>query len=110
MVVPMAVSTTDAAPAHVADPALQDAPIDDTVGVERRRPGRQDVDPTLLPLLRDASTAGPADGSGSIADDPALEADDVQEDGTPFRGILVGLMLALPFWCILGYAAVRIFR
>lgn len=110
MVVPMAMSTTDVAPAHVADPAPQEVAIDDTVGVERRRPGRQDVNSTLLPLLRDASANEQAGVSPISLDGAAVEADDVQEDGNPVRGILVGLMLALPFWCALGYAAVRIFR
>lgn len=84
--------------------------------VDRRRPGRpRSVSPALLPLLRAPHGAtealGPA--AGVDADNATVLAallaiGDSEDPGSrPFRGIVVCLLLALPFWAAVLYFALR---
>jgi hypothetical protein len=64
---------------------------------DRRRPGRsEDVNPLLIPLLRDSGSTKP------VAEEvPArIHRDD---DLGPFKGLLVGLLLVMPFWCLVAF-------
>ena len=57
---------------------------------ERRRPGRQDVSPALLPLLRGQQ--------GPIAEAARVAAEEDSHDLAPARGIFLGLLISLPLW------------
>jgi hypothetical protein len=76
------------------------APDNETeVLTDRRRPGRTEVSPVLLPLLRGES----AFGMPEVIDEAALlESDwDPEEPLRPARGIAFGLLLSLPLWAAL---------
>lgn len=62
--------------------------------VERRRPGRQDVSPELIPVLR---SPGSAAEFREEADWSMLEPMDSMAS---MRGIVTGLLLAVPFWSV----------
>jgi len=74
--------------------------------VERRRPGRVEfTNPHVLALLRDP-TAGDPGTSAEISEQ--LEDLGTSEDDdnlAPAKGILTGLLLALPFWALIGAGA-----
>jgi hypothetical protein len=60
---------------------------------DRRRPGRQDVSPALLPLLR--GQPGPSAEADYVA---------VGEDGQDLaaaRGICIGLLISVPLWAVI---------
>lgn len=64
---------------------------------ERRRPGRTEVKPELVPLLRSDEITKPAPHDGdqdSMGDD--------QDNLRTARGIAMGLLLAAPFWAGVG--------
>ena len=76
---------------------------------DRRRPGRKEVSPALVHLLRHAAEGGAVLTPESDASAPGPIAADRadQEDGcAPVRGILFGLALSIPLWAAIG-AAVR---
>ena len=90
-------------------PDTNGQPVDSSgVAIERRRPGRRDVVPALIPLLR-----RPA-GDGTLADSespwrletlPALKAG--QDALAAMRGVAMGLMLSAPLWgamAVVGFA------
>ncbi len=79
------------------------------VSLDRRRAGRREVNPALLPLLR-----APSEGDFALAPPVSetpfrdfLETDPYSEDLAPARGILVGLMVSMLFWGGIGYAIFR---
>ena len=78
---------------------------------DRRRAGRQDVSPVLVPLLRH-----PADATGTPEILPAfaetpyrdfLESDPFHDQMAPARGILLGLAISMLFWGAIGYTIFR---
>ena len=79
------------------------------VAVERRRPGRREVSPELIPLLRRPVGDGmiqddfPADG---IEGQPALATG--RDALAPARGIAMSLLLSVPLWCVVGAVGVRL--
>jgi hypothetical protein len=80
--------------------------------IERRRPGRIEYsNPHVIALMRDPTTldpAAPADVPGPFHD-PDTPADD--GDGlAPAKGILAGLVLALPLWALIGAGAWLLLR
>jgi hypothetical protein len=65
------------------------------VAKERRRPGRVNyTQPALIELLREPRS------SVSVDKGP----NDTDERLAPARGIVFGIMLAVPLWCALGVA------
>jgi hypothetical protein len=85
--------------------SMVDPPRDDVLAApgvieqataDRRRAGRgETVSPDLIPLLRNpASLEIPPD------DPPA--GDRIRDDGGPATGIAMGLLLAIPCWCVIA--------
>ena len=72
------------------------------MAIERRRPGRRDVNPMLIPLLR-----RPA-GDGSLCDTtvPDLEAVSALNPGQDplgaARGVAVSVLLSVSVWGVMG--------
>jgi hypothetical protein len=62
---------------------------------DRRRPGRAEVSPDLIPLLRN-----PVDAE--IPPDDTHGADHPRDDLEPAKGLAVGLLLAVPLWCVIA--------
>jgi hypothetical protein len=75
--------------------------------VERRRPGRVEyTNPHVVALLREPTALdldAPPDISGPFQD--LSTADDASDDLAPAKGILAGLLLALPLWALIGAGA-----
>jgi hypothetical protein len=83
-----------------------DVPRTDTIGeaaesksapsgsaTDRRRPGRVDyINPDFIVLLRQPAGAEPA------------EFGEQRDDLAPIKGILFGLLLAIPVWMLIGLA------
>jgi hypothetical protein len=65
------------------------------VSSDRRRPGRADYsNPALIDLLRGTPSAiKPAEPQAERRDDLA-----------PAKGILMGLLMVVPFWAMVGFA------
>jgi hypothetical protein len=67
--------------------------------VERRRPGRKEANPSLLPLLRNRqhhlSLVSDRDSG------PSATALDYDDSLRPARGITLGILLSVPLWAIL---------
>ena len=78
---------------------------------ERRRAGRLEVNPALVPLLRDpANSAAALDPLQPFPDTPYrdfLEADPFHDQMAPARGILLGLSISMLFWGAVGYTIFR---
>jgi hypothetical protein len=77
---------------------------------ERRRAGRQDVSPALVPLLRDPASGLALSNHPAPADTPFrdyLETDPFHDQMAPARGIFLGLSISMMFWGIVGYAIFR---
>ncbi len=81
------------------------------IAFDRRRAGRQEVSPVLVPLLRQ-----PAQGTGTIEMLPTLaetpyrdflESDPFHDQMAPARGILLGLCISMLFWGAVGYTIFR---
>ena len=71
------------------DPAAETAP-DGSLLTDRRRPGRvENVNPSLVPLLRGQATSGEPDSKTQFGDPDQLGAT---------RGIALGVVLSLPLW------------
>jgi hypothetical protein len=82
----------------IADPVI--APPPPPVVADRRRPGRVNyAQSALIELLRQK----PGGATVEEADPTSVEADATDEtsDGlAPARGILVGILLSVPIWCL----------
>ena len=78
---------------------------------ERRRAGRQDVSPVLVPLLRDpASSTDTLDPLHPLADTSYrdfLDSNPFHDQMAPARGILLGLSISMLFWGAVGYTIFR---
>jgi hypothetical protein len=62
---------------------------------DRRRAGRgETVSPDLIPLLRNAASI-------EIPPDDVPAGDRIRDDRGPATGIAMGLLLAIPFWCVI---------
>jgi hypothetical protein len=71
--------------------------------VERRRPGRIEfTNPHVVALLRDAAGIEPAESAELSG--PVEDLDD-RDNLAPAKGILTGLLLALPLWALIGAGA-----
>ena len=71
---------------------------------DRRRPARiKDASPDLIPLLRDPTTV-------AIPPDDAHVAAHMQDELGGAKGIAVGLLLVVPFWCGVALGIWWIFR
>ena len=69
----------------------------DKLASDRRRPGRQEADPALVPLLRAAGTAIPDNAEPpNLRTTPALPPGE-HADG-PARGVALGILLSVPLW------------
>jgi len=82
---------------------------------DRRRAGRSEVNPTLLPLLRNA--AGQPAGSAPLAPPEELdialalrEMDDTSDSLAPARGIAMGLAISVVLWAGITLVALVILR
>jgi len=77
---------------------------------DRRRAGRQDVNPVLVPLLRDPAT-GAAGLDQTVSPETAyrdyLGTDPFHDPLAPARGIALGLSISMLFWGALGYIIFR---
>lgn len=75
--------------------------------VERRRPGRVEyVNPHVIALLRAPTALDPgASVEISGAAEDLVTADDDGDNLAPAKGILAGLLLALPLWALIGAGA-----
>ena len=75
--------------------------------VERRRPDRVEfTNPHVIALLRDPTAVDPA----ALAEisEPVEDLSTTSEDNdnlAPAKGVLAGLLLALPFWALIGTGA-----
>ncbi len=72
------------------------------VAVERRRPGRREVSPGLIPLLRNPAGDGTVPGGGlpRPGEAPALMAG--QDALEAARGIAMGVALSAPLWGVVA--------
>jgi hypothetical protein len=77
----------------IADPVIAPSPRPATA--DRRRPGRVAcVKPALIDLVRQQ----PSGATVERADAPQ----EVSDSLAPARGILLGILIAVPFWCLLA--------
>ena len=73
---------------------------------ERRRPGRQmHVAAELLPLLRFRPAPDVEETS-----DSELSLDQPPDRLSSARGVIIGVLLVVPFWLVCGLAAYQLFR
>ena len=80
-------------------PDTNGQPVDSQgFAIERRRPGRRDVSPALIPLLRKPAGDGTVPGEGFRHRDavPALNVGQDALDAA--RGVAMGLALSAPLW------------
>jgi hypothetical protein len=92
---------TDAGYGQLAEAAkpVTGASISPDVRTDRRRPGRTEVSPVLVPLLRRESVPVMTD---IVREASLLESDWEPMDALrPARGIAYGLLLSLPLWAAL---------
>ncbi len=78
-----------------------------TVGIDdRRRPGRIEVAPSLVPLLRHSPDGGDFCEDMPPALNPSLGIsymDDLDEElSEPARGFLLALCIAIPLWTVIA--------
>jgi hypothetical protein len=91
----------DAGYAKLGEAAKLSTEADDSVDLlaDRRRPGRKEVSPVLVPLLRGEGDPMLLDFAHEAA---VLESDwDPVDALRPARGIAYGLLLSLPLWAAL---------
>ena len=69
---------------------------------DRRRPGRMDVSPSLVGLLREPALGQPDDSD-------AGEAFHLHDPVAPLKGILLGVALSIPLWGLLIFVGYEIF-
>ena len=73
---------------------------------ERRRPGRpRHVAAELLPLLRFTPPSGAEE-----ANEPAISVDQPPDRLSGARGVVIGVLLVVPFWLVCGLAAYQLLR
>lgn len=80
------------------------------VAEDRRRPGRTDADPALVPLLRQVSAEldWQAQWPDESDEDWQERLDEKDQDALgSARGIALGVVLSVPVWLLFGYLAVR---
>ena len=97
----------EAAMAAIESPVLV---LEQFQALDRRRAGRQDVSPTLVPLLRDPAGGGASEGQHMPAETPYrdfLENDPLYDQLAPARGIALGLAISMLFWGLVGYTIFR---
>ena len=81
---------------------------------DRRRAGRSEINPTLIPMLRGPVAFNTAESEHQVPMDPAKEEWLVEEKlvvehtGNPARGILIGLLLVIPFWAIFAVVLAKL--
>jgi hypothetical protein len=75
------------------------------VAEDRRRPGRAEVNPHLIPMLRD-----PAGLDSDLLLRDSTDPSPDRQDLAPAIGILVGLALSVPLWAIIGALVWAIWR
>ena len=74
------------------------SPASEAALTDRRRPGRRDAHPALIPLLR-----APAEVPG-LAEEDQRFLDDEDDDGFALvRGVIIGGLLAVPIWIFVGW-------
>jgi hypothetical protein len=75
----------------------------EVIDLERRRPARFDVHPSLVPLLRKPHGEGllPAEDRFKVRHNPEPDADLIDGLGTA-RGIAIAMALAVPIWIAIG--------
>ena len=85
----------------MADVLGEGAPAPDGVDADtasdRRRPGRTEVSPDLLPLLRNPA------GAEIPLDEPHVSGD-ARDDLGAAKGLVIGVLLAVPLWCLIAAA------
>jgi hypothetical protein len=76
----------------------------DVLEIDRRRPGRSYVVPSLVPLLRDPL------GHGEMPADPQTWTAPEHEDGLgAIRGIALAVVLSLPVWAAIAWVVYWLF-
>jgi hypothetical protein len=88
-----------------AEQAPTAPPPSSSVIEDRRRPGRQDASPHLIPLLRDPIGTDP----DALLREPTDPSSD-RKELAPAIGILVGLALSVPLWGLIGALMWAIWR
>jgi hypothetical protein len=77
---------------------------------DRRRAGRREVSPVLVPLLREPASAAPGFDHVMLTETPyrdLLESEPTLNPLAPARGIALGLSISMLFWGVVGYAIFR---
>ncbi len=74
---------------------------------DRRRPGRVEYNNQhVIAMMRDPTALDPATlADVSVPFDNSGDESDESDNLAPARGILTGLLLALPFWALIGAGA-----
>ena len=84
---------------HSYDQAPTIEPPPSKVANDRRRPGRREVPPVLIRLLRSPS-------GGDLLDvGPDSLASEQDDDLAPARGLIIGVILSSALWAIAGLVA-----
>jgi hypothetical protein len=79
--------------------------IDLGTTLSRRRPGRRDdMSPTLIPLMRGSFNQDSSDWNPTVREAPTMaEEPEMMEDNlAAARGIIAGLVLCTPIWVLLS--------
>ena len=78
--------------------------VDETIGLtDLRRPGRKEVNPTLIPLLRIRAEEGKTELIAQSEEAGDLVDPEEEDDAfRPSRGVLLAVLLSLPFWSIVA--------
>jgi len=102
---------TEAIEAQVGDDEVGLRATDaELLSFERRRAGRQEVSPVLVPLLRDPLGFASGLDHAAAAETPYrdyLETDPFHNQLAPARGIALGLSISMLFWGAVGYMIFR---
>lgn len=78
-------------------PAPDGANADTDTAPDRRRPGRTEISPDLLPLLRNPAGV-------EIPPDDSHVRGDAGDDLGAAKGLAFGVLLAVPLWCLIAAA------
>jgi hypothetical protein len=92
---------TDVAAGNQSDVSRTDPVNGTTELTNRRRPGRKDVSPELIPLLRTPTQGSPND-VGMTVEEADFVSDPDDDAGRPARGILFAILLSLPIWSVIA--------